>query len=51
MDPSPLVVCVAVSGELHFTFAKSSKVCVPVVNNKVCVVVMMKVQVIYIILQ
>jgi hypothetical protein len=26
---------VAVSGELYFTFAKSNKVCVSVVNNKV----------------
>jgi hypothetical protein len=38
----PLVVCVAISGELYFTFAKS---------NKVCVVVMLKVQVMYIIFQ
>jgi hypothetical protein len=47
MDPSPLVFCMEVSGQLYFTFAKSVKVCVSAVNNKVCVVVMMKIQVMY----
>jgi hypothetical protein len=51
MYPSPLVFCVEVSGQLYFTFAKSIKVCVCAVNNKVCVVVMMKIQVMYIIFQ
>jgi hypothetical protein len=50
MNPSPLV-CVVVSGELDFTFAKSNTVCVSVVNNKVCVVVMLQIQVMYIIFQ
>jgi hypothetical protein len=51
MKPSPLVVCVAISGQLYFTFAKSNEVCVSVVNNKVCVVVMLQIQVMYIIFQ
>jgi hypothetical protein len=40
MNPAALVVCVEVSRELYFTFAKS---------NEVCVLVMLKVQVMYII--
>jgi hypothetical protein len=47
MSPSPLVVCVAVSERICFTFAKSNKVCVSVVNNKVCVVIMLQIQVMY----
>jgi hypothetical protein len=43
-------VCVVVSGQLYFTFAKSNKVCVSVVNE-VCVVIMLKIQVMYIIFQ
>jgi hypothetical protein len=48
MKPFHLVVCVAVSGDLYFSFAKSNKVCVSVVNNNVCVVVMLQIQVMYI---
>jgi hypothetical protein len=48
MIPSPRVVCVVVSWQLYFTFAKSNKFWVSVVNNKVCVVVMLKIQVMYI---
>jgi hypothetical protein len=33
-------------GQLCFTFTKSNKVCVSVVNNKVCVVVMLQIQVV-----
>jgi hypothetical protein len=51
MNPSPLVFCVEVSGQLYFTFAKSITVCVSAVNNKVCVVVMLQMQVMYIIFQ
>jgi hypothetical protein len=51
MSPCPLVVCLAVSGQIYFTFAKSNEVCVSVVNNKVCVVLMPKVQVMYTIFQ
>jgi hypothetical protein len=36
MSPSPLAICVAISRELYFTFAKSNEVCISVVNKVSC---------------